>query len=60
MSTATITRLYSGGATFEHNGITQIRPDWRAAADEADVRGIPWVLAEPPAKREAAEPVTPT
>lgn len=45
MTTATITRLQSGGAVFELGSMTHWFPDWRAAADEADARGIPWILA---------------
>jgi hypothetical protein len=45
MSTATITRLESGGAVFELNSMTHWFPDWRAAAAEADAHGIPWEWA---------------
>ena len=44
MSTATITPLSTGEAVFELNGITHPFPSWRAAADEAEARGLPWVL----------------
>lgn len=47
MTTATITPLKSGGAVFELGAMSHWFPDWRAATDEADARGIPWTFAEP-------------
>lgn len=52
MTTATITPLQAGGAVFELGSMTHWFPDWRAAADEADARGIAWVFAKPPATPE--------
>ena len=51
MATVLITPLRSGGAVAELSGDTPIWPDWRAAATEAERRGIPWrLLSEPVGK----------
>lgn len=48
MTAATITRLASGGAVLEVSGVTEVCPDWRAAAAEAASRGLSWSFAGRP------------
>jgi hypothetical protein len=63
VTTATITRLRSGGAVLEVSGATEFCPDWRWAASEADARGLAWTLAplcDVPAGSVPGVPASPT
>lgn len=53
MTTATIVNLLTYGAVLDDGGIPEIWPDWRAAADQADARGIAWVLK--PSREDVVE-----
>jgi hypothetical protein len=47
MTTATITNLNAAGAMFELAGMEHWFPSWRDAVDEAERRGMEYVLIHP-------------
>lgn len=54
MSTATITKLRSGGAVFELGSMTHWFADWRTAVAEAERIGISCTLVDPDAEPQVA------